>query len=59
MVSVTFSLAWNAMVCSCGGEIGGIGRDEDRGAINVRNCHDSEYHSAVEVYGDQEHPKGV
>ena len=47
------------MVCSCSGDGGGIGRDKDRDAINVINRHASEYHIAVEVYGDQQHPKGV
>ena len=59
VVAVPLSFVCNMMVCSCGVDGDGIGRGKDRGAINVRNSHSSEYHSAVEVYGDQEHPKGV
>ena len=47
------------MVFSYSGDGDDIGRDEDRGAINVRYRHASEYHSDVEVYDDQEHPKRV
>ena len=59
MVDVPLSVVWNMMVCSYGGDGDGIGRDEDIGAINVRNRHASEYHSAVEVYDDQKHLKQV
>ena len=59
VVAVPLSLVCNVMVCSYRGDGNSIGRDEDRGAINIRNCYASEYHIAVEVYGDQQHPKGV